>query len=59
VYTKPDETHNRATFVNAALRHAGPAGLAFSGNVYYRDIDTGPSTATSTRNRSIRSLSAR
>ena len=40
VYTKPDETHNRATFVNAALRHAGPAGLAFSGNVYYRDIDT-------------------
>ena len=40
VYTKPDETHNRSTFVNAALRHAGPAGLAFSGNVYYRDIDT-------------------
>ena len=40
MYTKPDETHNRATFVNAALRHAGPAGLAFSGNVYYRDIDT-------------------
>ena len=40
VYTKPDETHNRATFVNAALRHAGPAGLAVSGNVYYRDIDT-------------------
>ena len=40
VYTKPDETHNRATFVNAALRHAGTGGAAFSGNVYYRDIDT-------------------
>ena len=40
VYTKPDETHNRATFVNAALRHAGTGAMAFSGNVYYRDIDT-------------------
>lgn len=38
-YTKPDETHNRSTFLNAALRHrAGRA--AFSGNVYYRDINT-------------------
>src|SRR6185503_13949757 len=40
VYTKPDETHNRATFVNAALRHAGTGAVALSGNVYYRDIDT-------------------
>ena len=41
VYTKPDETHNRATFVHAALRHAGRGGMSFSGNAYYRDIDTG------------------
>jgi outer membrane receptor protein involved in Fe transport len=40
VYTKPDETHNRATFVNAALRHAGTGTMTFSGNVYYRHIDT-------------------
>lgn len=40
VYTKPDETHNRATFVNAALRQAGTGSVAFTGNVYYRDIDT-------------------
>jgi outer membrane receptor protein involved in Fe transport len=38
VYTKPDETGNRATFVNAALRHAGA--VVLSGNVYYRAIDT-------------------
>ena len=40
VYTKPDETHNRATFVNAALRRAGTRAFVFAGNVYYRDIDT-------------------
>lgn len=40
VYTKPDETENRATFVNAALRHAGTGAMTFSGNVYYRHIDT-------------------
>ncbi|HEV8396318.1 MAG TPA: TonB-dependent receptor plug domain-containing protein [Vicinamibacterales bacterium] len=40
VYTKPDETRNHATFVNAAFRHAGSATLGFTGNAYYRDIDT-------------------
>ena len=40
VYTKPDETHNRATFVNAALRRTGMGAAAFTGHVYYRDIDT-------------------
>ena len=40
VYTKPDETRNRATFVNAALRRAHSDAVTFSGNVYYRDIDT-------------------
>jgi outer membrane cobalamin receptor len=40
VYTKPDETDNRATFVNVVLRRAGTGSAAFSGHVYYRDIDT-------------------
>jgi outer membrane receptor protein involved in Fe transport len=40
VYTKPDETDNRATFVNAALHRAGSGAMAFTGHVYYRDIDT-------------------
>jgi len=40
VYTKPDETLNRATFLNAALRHTGSGAVAVSGNVYYRDIGT-------------------
>ena len=41
VYTKPDITSNRATFVNVALRRAGSGATAFTGTVYYRDIDTG------------------
>ena len=40
VYTKPDETGNRATFVNVALRRGGLGAAAFAGNAYYRDIDT-------------------
>ena len=40
VYTKPDETDNRATFVNGAFRHSGTGTIVFSGNAYYRDIDT-------------------
>jgi outer membrane receptor protein involved in Fe transport len=41
VYTKPDETHNRATFVNLELRHRAGRRATFSGNAYYRDIETG------------------
>ena len=40
VYTKPDETRNRATFLNASVRHAGSGAVALSGNAYYRDIGT-------------------
>jgi outer membrane receptor protein involved in Fe transport len=40
VYTKPDETVNRATFLNAALRHTGPGAMTFSGHAYFRHIDT-------------------
>jgi outer membrane receptor protein involved in Fe transport len=38
VYTKPDITDNRATFVNLAVRREHGERLAVSGNVYYRNI---------------------
>ena len=38
VYTKPDTTDNRSTWLNATLRRAHSERLTFSGNVYYRDI---------------------
>ena len=40
VYTKPDETLNRATLVNGTFKHSGTGHLTFSGNAYYRHIDT-------------------
>jgi outer membrane receptor protein involved in Fe transport len=40
VYTKPDITNNRATFVNLTARHAFNSRAAFSGNAYYRNIST-------------------
>ena len=40
VYTKPDETDNRATFLNLTTRRDWSAHVSFSGNVYYRDIRT-------------------
>jgi len=38
VYTIPDETKNRAAFVNLTARHDRSRTLTLSGNVYYRDI---------------------
>ena len=40
VYTKPDETDNRSTFLNLTTRHDWSRTLTFSGNVYYRHIRT-------------------
>ncbi len=40
VYTKPDITNNRSPFVNLTARHSPSARLTFSGNVYYRNIDS-------------------
>ena len=40
VYTKPDTTKNRSTFLNFTTRHRLNGGLALSGNAYYRDIHT-------------------
>ena len=40
VYTIPDETNNRATFLNLTTRHDWSRTLTFSGNGYYRDIRT-------------------
>jgi len=40
VYTKPDETDNRSTFVNLTTRNDRSPRLTLSGNVYYRDIRT-------------------
>ncbi|MEP7310172.1 MAG: TonB-dependent receptor [Acidobacteriota bacterium] len=40
VYTKPDNTDNRATFINLTTRHDRTRSLTLSGNVYYRDIRT-------------------
>ncbi len=38
VYTKPDTTTTRSTWLNSTLRHAHSARLTVSGNVYYRYI---------------------
>ena len=40
VYTIPDETDNRSTFVNLTTRHDWSPTLTFSGNGYYRNIRT-------------------
>ena len=40
VYTIPDQTGNRSTFVNVTTRHDWSRRLASSGNLYYRDIRT-------------------
>ena len=40
VYTKPDTTQNRSTLLNLAASHAVNDMLLFSGNVYYRTINT-------------------
>ena len=40
VYTKPDETDNRSTFLNVTTRHDVRGRAVVSGNVYYRDIRT-------------------
>src|SRR5262249_27269000 len=40
VYTKPDETKNRATFLNLTTHHDWNQKFSTSGNVYYRHIRT-------------------
>ncbi len=40
VYTKPDITENQAPFTNFTFRHAASSKLTFSGNAYYRFIQT-------------------
>ena len=40
VYTKPDETLNRSSLLNLSASHAVNDGLLFSGNVYYRRINS-------------------
>lgn len=40
VYTKPDITQNRSTLLSLAATHAVNDKLLFSGNAYYRDINT-------------------
>ena len=40
VYTKPDITDNRSTFLNLMARRSPRPSLTFSGNVYYRHIET-------------------
>ncbi len=40
VYTKPDQTDNRATFLNVTTRRAWSSTTSFSGNAYYRNIRT-------------------
>ena len=40
VYTKPDTTHNRSTFLNVTARHSLNTRVSVSGNAYYRDIQT-------------------
>ena len=40
VYTKPDTTQNRSTLLNLATSHTVSDSLLFSGNAYYRDINT-------------------
>jgi len=40
VYTKPDVTDNRSTFLNVTTRHSIGERTVFSANAYYRQIDT-------------------
>ena len=40
VYTKPDETRNRSSLFNLAASHSFNDRLQFSGNLYYRKIDS-------------------
>jgi outer membrane receptor protein involved in Fe transport len=40
VYTKPDQTKNRATLLNLTTHHEWSRTFAISGNVYYRHIRT-------------------
>jgi outer membrane receptor protein involved in Fe transport len=40
IYTQPDETDNRATFINFKARHDRSNTFSLTGNVYYRDIRT-------------------
>jgi outer membrane receptor protein involved in Fe transport len=40
VYTKPDTTDNRSTFVNVTTRHTVTERVMLSGNAYYREITT-------------------
>jgi outer membrane receptor protein involved in Fe transport len=40
LYTKPDITNNLASMVNIAATHAVNDNVMFSGNMYYRRIDT-------------------
>lgn len=41
IYTKPDETHNRAAMLNLEATHRLSDAWSFSGNVYWRRIRTG------------------
>ena len=40
VYTSPDETNNHGAFVNVSAKHSAGAALTWSGNVYYRHLNT-------------------
>ena len=40
VYTKPDETRNRSSLFNLVARHSLSDRLQFSGNLYYRNINS-------------------
>ena len=40
VYTSPDETHNKSTFLNFEAQHSFSDTLMVSGNAYYRHIRT-------------------
>ena len=40
VHTKPDETRNRSSLFNLAASHALSGALQFSGNLYYRNINS-------------------
>ena len=40
IYTKPDTTENRSTFLNVTGRRSLNSWVALSGNFYYRDIHT-------------------
>ncbi len=40
LYTKPDITENKSTFVNLAVNHSVSDNVVFSGNAYYRKMMT-------------------